>query len=405
LSELPQVSTAVDRGLASSPPNAATAATDSVGVVVPRAIEISQPLLLDCGRSLPQHSLMIETYGTLNAARSNAVLICHALSGDHHAAGFHAADDRKPGWWDSAIGPGKPIDTNQFFVVALNNLGGCRGSTGPTTINPETGQAWGPDFPIITVRDWVRSQALLADQLGIDCWAAVIGGSLGGMQVMQWAIDCPGRLKHALVIASAPRASAQNIAFNEIARQAIISDPDFHEGRYAAVGAKPSRGLKLARMLGHITYLSDDAMRARFGRVLRGGGDGRFAFNYEVEFEVESYLRYQGQSFVDRFDANTYLLMTKAIDYFDPAREYGDDLAAAFAHAQAKFLVIAFDADWRFSPERSREIVNALVVANRDVSYAVIDSPLGHDDFLMPLPEYQAVLRGYLQRVAGELAA
>jgi len=377
----------------------------SVGVVTPCAVEISQPLTLDCGRTLAQHTLMVETYGRLNAARSNAVLICHALSGDHHAAGVYSDDDRKPGWWDSAIGPGKPIDTNRFFVVALNNLGGCRGSTGPITINPDTGAAWGPDFPIITVRDWVRSQALLADALGIACWAAVVGGSLGGMQVMQWAIDAPARLRHAIVIAAAPRASAQNIAFNEIARQAIISDPDFHAGRYAALGIKPSRGLKLARMLGHITYLSDDAMRARFGRLLRGGGDGGFAFNYEVEFEVESYLRYQGQSFVDRFDANTYLLMTKAIDYFDPAREYGDDLARAFAQAQAKFLVIAFDADWRFAPSRSREIVNALVVADRDVSYAVIDSPLGHDDFLMPLPEYHQVLRGYLQRVASELGA
>ena len=376
----------------------------SVGIVVPRALEITEPLTLDCGRTLPQHTLMLETYGRLNAARSNAILICHALSGDHHAAGIYAADDRKPGWWDSAIGPGKPIDTDRFFVVALNNLGGCRGSTGPTTINPETGQAWGPDFPIVTVRDWVRSQALVADALGIDCWAAVVGGSLGGMQVMQWAIDCPTRLRHALVIAAAPRASAQNIAFNEIARQAIISDPDFHEGRYAEHGTKPSRGLKLARMLGHITYLSDEAMRARFGRLLRGG-DGRFSFNYDVEFEVESYLRYQGQSFVDRFDANTYLLMTKAIDYFDPARDHGDDLAAAFAQARAKFLVVAFDADWRFSPSRSREIVNALVVADRDVSYALIDSPLGHDDFLMPLPDYHKVLRGYLSRVADEVSA
>ena len=375
----------------------------SVGLVTPRAIEIASPLTLDCGRTLASHTLMVETYGTLNAARSNAVLICHALSGDHHAAGLHAPDDRKPGWWDTAIGPGKPIDTRRFFVVSLNNLGGCRGSTGPTSLNPETGAIWGPDFPIVTVRDWVRSQALLADSLGIASWAAVVGGSLGGMQVMQWAIDCPARVRHAIVIAAAPRASAQNIAFNEIARQAILSDPDFHAGSYAAHDTAPARGLKLARMLGHITYLSDEAMRARFGRLLHGS-DGRFAFNYEVEFEVESYLRYQGQSFVDRFDANTYLLMTKAIDYFDPAREHGDDLAAAFACAQARFLVVAFDADWRFSPSRSREIVHALIAAKREVSYALIHSPLGHDDFLMPLPDYHAVLGGYLARVAEDCA-
>ncbi len=381
-----------------------TEAGGSVGIVAPQTIVIDTPLLLACGRSLPRFELMIETYGRLNAARSNAVLICHALSGDHHAAGFHSADDRKPGWWDSAIGPGKPIDTNKFFVVCLNNLGGCRGSTGPTTINPETGALWGPDFPIVTVRDWVASQALLADQLGIEAWAAVIGGSLGGMQVMQWTIDCPTRIRHALVIAAAPRISAQNIAFNEIARQAILSDPEFHGGRYIEAGARPERGLKLARMLGHITYLSDTAMRARFGRILRDG-DGQYNFNYDVEFEVESYLRHQGNSFVDRFDGNTYLLMTKALDYFDPAREYGDDLAAAFRQAQAKFLVVSFSVDWRFSPARSREIVNALIAAGRDVSYARIDSQLGHDDFLMPIPQYHAVLRNYLDRVALEVGS
>jgi homoserine O-acetyltransferase len=377
---------------------------DSAGVVVPRRVCIERPLTLDCGRSLPRHELMVETYGELNAQRSNAVLICHALSGDHHAAGYHSAADRKPGWWDSAIGPGKPIDTRRFHVVCLNNLGGCRGSTGPNSIDPGTGAPWGPDFPVVTVRDWVRSQALLADALGIRKWAAVIGGSLGGMQVMQWAIDLPERIGHALVIAAAPKISAQNIAFNEIARQAILSDPEFHEGRYYAHGVVPSRGLKLARMLGHITYLSDEAMRARFGRVLRDG-DGQFNYNFDVEFEVESYLRHQGQSFVDRFDANTYLLMTKALDYFDPARDHGDDLAAAFRQARAKFLVASFAADWRFSPARSREIVKALVAAGREVSYAEIDSDLGHDDFLMPLPEYHRVLRNYLARVADEVGA
>ncbi|MCH9826848.1 MAG: homoserine O-acetyltransferase [Gammaproteobacteria bacterium] len=373
-----------------------------LGIVVPQRITLDAPLLLDCGRTLAQHELMVETYGRLNADRSNAILICHALSGDHHAAGFHAAGDRKPGWWDNCIGPGRPIDTDRFFVVCLNNLGGCRGSTGPGTINPDSGKHWGPDFPIVTVRDWVRSQALLADHLGIRQWAAGIGGSLGGMQIMQWAIDLPERIRHAIVIAAAPKLSAQNIAFNEIARQAILSDPDFHDGHFYEHGTVPSRGLKLARMLGHITYLSDEAMRAKFGRVLRGG---HMQFNYEVEFEVESYLRYQGQQFVDRFDANTYLLMTKALDYFDPARDYGDDLVAALSHASARFFVLAFEADWRFSPERSREIVQALVAAGKNVSYALIESQLGHDDFLMPLPEYHQLLRAYLNRVALEVGA
>ena len=381
----------------------AYAAPDSVGLVIPRKITITRPLTLACGQTLASHELMIETYGSLNAARSNAVLICHALSGDHHAAGYHSAEDRKPGWWDSAIGPGKPIDTDRFFVVCLNNLGGCKGSTGPLTINPATGKAWGPEFPIVTVRDWVASQALLADELGIQSWAAIIGGSLGGMQVMQWTIDLPERVRHALVIAAAPRLSAQNIAFNEIARQAIRSDPDFHEGWYADQDTRPAGGLKLARMLGHITYLSDKAMRDRFGRVLKDAdGDGEYNFNYDVEFEVEGYLRHQGNAFVDRFDANTYLLMTKALDYFDPAREHGDDLARAFAKASAKFLVVAFSVDWRFAPARSREIVKALVTAGREVSYALIESQLGHDDFLMPIPQYHTVLREYLGRVADE---
>ena len=373
----------------------------SVGLVIPQKIRIGQPLALDCGRTLPQHELMVETYGTLNAAASNAILICHALSGDHHAAGWHDDADRKPGWWDNCIGPGKPFDTSRFFVVSLNNLGGCKGSTGPNTVNPETGRNWGPDFPLLTVRDWVRSQALLADHLGIRQWAAVAGGSLGGMQVMQWAIDLPERVRHAIVIASAPQLSAQNIAFNEIARQAILSDPDFHGGHFYQHGVVPSRGLKLARMLGHITYLSDAAMRAKFGNDLKAAP----SFNYDVEFEVESYLRYQGQSFVERFDANTYLIMTKALDYFDPAREHGDSLPAAFRRAQARFLVIAFSSDWRFSPARSREIVKGLVDAGRDVSYSLIDSQLGHDDFLMPIPRYHQVLRDYLAHAAAEAGA
>lgn len=374
---------------------------DSVGLVTPRKILIQQPLSLDCGRTLPQHELMVETYGRLNASRSNAILVCHALSGDHHVAGYNSADESKPGWWDNCIGPGKPIDTNRFYVVSLNNLGGCRGSTGPNTINLDTGKPWGPDFPLVTVRDWVHSQALLADQLGIDCWAAAIGGSLGGMQVMQWTLDYPARIRHACVIAAAPKISAQNIAFNEIARQAILSDPEFHGGHFYEQGVVPARGLKLARMLGHITYLSDEAMRAKFGRELKTAVP---SYNFDVEFEVESYLRYQGQSFVDRFDANTYLIMTKALDYFDPAREFNNDLAATFRRATAKFLVIAFSSDWRFSPQRSREIVKALVDAGRDVSYALIDSQLGHDDFLMPIAQYHRLLQSYLARVAEEPA-
>jgi homoserine O-acetyltransferase/O-succinyltransferase len=372
---------------------------DSVGLVRPQTLHVDQPLALDCGKTLPQYDLVYETYGRLNADRSNAILVCHALSGDHHVAGYHAPEDRKPGWWDDFIGPGKPMDTNRFFVVGMNNPGGCKGSTGPNSLNPATGKQYGPDFPIVTVRDWVRAQAVLQAQLGITRWAAVIGGSLGAMQAMQWTIDFPDAIRHAIVIAAAPRLSAQNIAFNEIARQAILSDPDFHEGHYYEHGVVPRRGLMLARMLGHITYLSDDAMRAKFGRDLR---EGKINFNYDVEFQVESYLRHQGQSFVDRFDANTYLLMTKALDYFDPAREFDNDLARAFRQARAKFLVMSFTSDWRFSPARSREIVKALVDAKRDVSYAEIGSQLGHDDFLMTIPHYVQTLVSYLERIAQE---
>lgn len=380
---------------------------DSVGLVSPQALEVDQPLQLDCGRSLPNYRLVYETYGELNSDASNAVLICHALSGDHHAAGYHSPEDKKPGWWENCIGPGKPFDTRQFFIVSPSNLGGYKGSTGPSYTNPETGKPYGPDFPIVTVRDWVRAQSVLADHLGIGQWAAVVGGSLGGMQAMQWAIDLPQRLRHAVMIAAAPKLSAQNIAFNEIARQAILSDPDFNGGRYEEAQTIPRRGLMLARMLGHITYLSDKAMRAKFGRGLRQDktGNSQPNFNFDVEFEVESYLRYQGQSFVDRFDANTYLLMTKALDYFDPARECNDDLAAAFASIQAKSLVVSFTSDWRFSPERSREIVKALVDAGKPVSYTEIQSELGHDDFLLTQPDYLRVLRSYFKRIALERPA
>lgn len=372
---------------------------DSVGLVIPQRQLFEEPLALDCGRTLSSYELVYETYGTLNAERSNAVLICHALSGDHHAAGYHHVSDKKPGWWDSCIGPGKPIDSNRFFIVSPNNLGGCKGTTGPTTLNPATGKPYGPDFPIVTVRDWVRSQRRLGEALGITQWAAVIGGSLGGMQALQWAIDYPNALRHALVIAAAPKLSAQNIAFNEVARQAIMSDPEFHEGHYYEHGVVPRRGLMLARMLGHITYLSDDAMRAKFGRELR---EGKLNFGFDVEFQVESYLRYQGKSFVDRFDANTYLLMTKVLDYFDPAAEFGHDLSAALKHVSARFLVMAFTSDWRFSPARSREIVRALLDNDRDVSYAEISSPEGHDAFLLPDPHYIEILSTYLRRVAQE---
>jgi homoserine O-acetyltransferase len=373
-----------------------TIPADSVGIVTPQKLHFDQPLALSCGKELADYDLVYETYGELNADRSNAILICHALSGDHHAAGYHSMADRKPGWWDAGIGPGKPFDTNKYFVVCPNNLGGCKGSTGPNTINPATGKPWGAGFPIITVKDWVQSQARLADALGIEQWAAVVGGSLGGMQVMQWAIDLPDRLRHALVIAAAPKLSAQNIGFNEVARQAIMSDPEFHEGHFYEHGTVPRRGLMLARMLGHITYLSDEAMRAKFGRELR---EGKLNFGFDVEFQVESYLRYQGQSFVERFDANTYLLMTKALDYFDPASEYNDDLSNAFRHAKVPFLVISFTSDWRFSPARSEEIVRALIAAKRDVSYTEIESTQGHDAFLMPIEAYIETLHAYMKRV------
>lgn len=374
---------------------------DSVGLVTPQTRRFDEPLALDCGRTLAGYDLAYETYGTLNAGRSNALLICHALSGDHHAAGYHSLEDKKPGWWDSCIGPGKPFDTNRFFVVSLNNLGGCKGSTGPVSVNPATGKPYGPDFPIVTVRDWVRSQKRLGDALGIRQWAAVIGGSLGGMQAMQWAIDYPEGLRHALVIAAAPKLSAQNIAFNEVARQAIMSDPDFHAGHYYEHKVVPRRGLMLARMLGHITYLSDDAMRAKFGRELR---EGKLNFGFDVEFQVESYLRYQGQSFVDRFDANTYLLMTKVLDYFDPAAECNHDLSAALKPALAKFFVVAFTTDWRFSPARSREIVRALLDNDHEVSYAEITSSEGHDAFLIPDKHYLNLLHAYLERIAREVS-
>src|SRR3990167_7613886 len=373
-------------------------AEDSVGLVSPQTLTFAEPLALACGRSLADYQLVYETYGELNAARSNAVLICHALSGHHHAAGYHSVDERKPGWWDSCIGPGKPIDTRKFFVVSLNNLGGCNGSTGPSSLNPETGKPYGADFPMMTVEDWVHSQALLAERLGIGQWAAVVGGSLGGMQALQWTISYPERVRHCLAIACAPKLSAQNIAFNEVARQAILSDPDFHGGHFQERGVIPKRGLILARMVGHITYLSDDAMGEKFGRDMKSD-----KLNYDfhsVEFQVESYLRYQGEEFSGRFDANTYLLMTKALDYFDPAARHAGDLAKTLAPAQADFCVMSFTTDWRFSPARSREIVDALVAARKNVCYLEIDAPQGHDAFLIPIPRYLQAFSAYMHRIS-----
>lgn len=373
---------------------------DSVGVVTPQILDFNTPLELDCGRILNTYSLIYETYGELNADRSNAVLICHALSGDHHAAGYHSMDDKKPGWWDTYIGPNKPIDTNKFFVVSLNNLGGCKGSTGPTSTNPDTQGIYGADFPIVTVTDWVNSQVRLGDALGIEKWAAIIGGSLGGMQALQWAIDFPDKLAHCIMIASAPKLSAQNIAFNEVARQCILTDPEFHEGRYHDHNTKPRKGVMLARMLGHITYLSDNAMRDKFGRELR---EGKLNFGFDVDFQIESYLRYQGQSFVDRFDANTYLLMTKALDYFDPASKHDHDLSKALENVTAKFLLVSFTTDWRFSPERSQEIVEALLKNKKSVSYADIEADEGHDAFLLPIPQYYKIFTNYMQQVARDI--
>ena len=457
----------------------------SVGIVTPQNFHFAEPLTLECNRTLPSFDLMVETYGTLNLDKSNAILICHALSGNHHAAGKHSADDKKAGWWDNMIGPNKAIDTNRFFVVCVNNIGSCFGSTGPTTINPDSinakqadtpneAEVYGPDFPLITIKDWVKTQAMLSDRLGINVWHAIVGGSMGGMQALQWSVDYPNRLKRCVVIASTPKLSAQNIAFNEVARQSILSDPDFKDGRYLQAGTYPRRGLILARMVGHITYLTDDAMKAKFGRDLKSG---KFMYGYDVEFQVESYLRYQGERFSENFDANTYLLMTKALDYFDPTRDYSstqssaesldstkpsasavpledsiaatvettknatkqaakheleadlvtDDLTtdslsaynektdnetqadtendrqqelaalkSAFAHTQCQYLVVSFTTDWRFAPERSQEIVDALMATGKPVNYINVDAPHGHDSFLFDIPRYMGAVKGFL---------
>jgi homoserine O-acetyltransferase/O-succinyltransferase len=368
----------------------------SVGPVLAHNAHFDAPLRLRSGAELPSYDIAYETYGTLNAARSNAVLVCHALNASHHVAGYYESERGNVGWWDNLVGPGKPLDTRRFFVVGSNYLGSCFGSTGPASVNPATGKPWGADFPVVTVEDWVEAQACLADRLGIERFAAVIGGSLGAMQALQWTLSYPDRIRHSLVIAAAPRLTPQNIAFNEVARQAIMTDPDFHGGHYYEKGVVPTRGLRIARMIGHITYLSGEAMSEKFGRVLRRASLG---FDFDVDFEIESYLRYQGDKFSSYFDANTYLRITKALDYFDPAADFGGNLSAALARAKAAFLVVSFNSDWRFPPPRSREIVRALLDNRRIVSYLEIDAPGGHDAFLLEDPRYHGALRAYFANI------
>ena len=382
---------------------------NSLGHVQSQFMQFAEPLHLQSGGELADYNLAYETYGTLNADRSNAVLVCHALNASHHLAGAYADQPKSEGWWDNLIGPGKPLDTRQFFVIGINNLGSCFGSTGPMHNNPATGRPYGADFPVVTVEDWVDAQARLLDRLGIGQLAAVLGGSLGGMQALSWTLQYPNRVRHAVVVASAPNLTAENIAFNEVARRAIVTDPDFHGGHFYQHGVVPQRGLRIARMVGHITYLSDDVMNEKFGRELRdavvGSATGYKYSTQDVEFQIESYLRYQGDKFSEYFDANTYLLITRALDYFDPARTYGGDLSAAFARTTAKFLLVSFTTDWRFSPARSCEMVQALLDNQRDVSYAEIDAPHGHDAFLLDDVRYMNVVRSYFARIHDELTA
>lgn len=376
-------------------------------IATPQSMHFADALTLQSGASVRDYTLAYETYGTLNADKSNAVLVCHALNASHHVAGVYEGQAHSEGWWDNMIGPGKPVDTNHFFVIGVNNLGSCFGSTGPMHNHPDTGKVYGADFPVVTVEDWVNAQALLLDRLGIGQLAAVLGGSLGGMQALSWSLQYPERVKHAVVVASAPNLTAENIAFNEVARRAIVTDPDFHGGHFYEHGVVPKRGLRIARMVGHITYLSDDVMNEKFGRELREAvahNDTGYKYStQDVEFQIESYLRYQGDKFSEYFDANTYLLITRALDYFDPARAFGGDLSAAFERTQAKYLLVSFTTDWRFSPARSREMVQALLNNQRDVSYAEIDAPHGHDAFLLDDPRYMSVMRSYFARIADAL--
>lgn len=372
-------------------------------VATPLSMHFEEVLPLAGGASIHHYDLAYETYGQLNADRSNAVLVCHALNASHHVAGVYAGQPKSEGWWDNMIGPGKPVDTNRFFVIGVNNLGSCFGSTGPMHQNPDTGAVYGSDFPVVTVEDWVDAQARLLDRLGITRLAAVLGGSLGGMQALCWSIRYPERLAHAVVVASAPNLNAENIAFNEVARRAIVTDPDFHGGNFYAHGVVPQRGLRIARMIGHITYLSDDVMNQKFGRQLRDGLDLKYS-TQDIEFEIESYLRYQGDKFSQYFDANTYLLITRALDYFDPARAHAGSLTQALAASRAKYLLVSFTTDWRFAPARSREMVKALLENQRHVSYAEIDAPHGHDAFLLDDPRYLSVMRSYFEGIAKEIA-
>jgi homoserine O-acetyltransferase/O-succinyltransferase len=370
-------------------------------IVSSQSMSFAEPLALRSGASIRGYSLAYETYGKLNAGKSNAVLICHALNASHHVAGTYEGQDKSEGWWDTMIGPGKPVDTDRFFVIGVNNLGSCFGSTGPMHVNPDTGKVYGADFPVVTVEDWVDAQARLLDRLGIDSLAAVMGGSLGGMQALSWTLQYPNRVRNAIVVASAPNLTAENIAFNEVARRAIVTDPDFHGGHFYQHGVVPKRGLRIARMIGHITYLSDDVMNEKFGRQLREGIDLRYT-TQDIEFQIESYLRYQGDKFSEYFDANTYLLITRALDYFDPAIRHDGNLAKALAAATAKFLLVSFTTDWRFAPRRSREIVKALLDNRRNVTYAEIDAPHGHDAFLLEDARYLGVVRSYFDRIEQE---
>lgn len=378
---------------------------ESIGIVAPQTMHFAEPLRLQSGNVLGNYQLVVETYGEMNAARSNAVLVCHALNASHHVAGVYADDPRSTGWWDNMVGPGKPLDTNRFFVIGVNNLGSCFGSTGPMSLDPATGTPYGARFPVVTVEDWVNAQARVADAFGIERFAAVMGGSLGGMQALAWSLMYPERVAHCMVIASTPKLSAQNIAFNEVARSAILSDPDFHGGNYYAHQGIPRRGLRVARMIGHITYLSDDDMAEKFGRALRraDGALDAYNFNFDVEFEVESYLRYQGDKFAEYFDANTYLLITRALDYFDPAKAHDGNLTSALAKTRAKYLVASFMTDWRFAPARSRELVKALLDNRRQINYAEIDAPHGHDAFLLDDARYHNVVHAYYERIAVEV--
>ncbi len=352
------------------------------------------PLKLDAGVSLSPFQIAYKTYGALNAQRSNAVLVCHALTGDQHVASIHPVT-HKPGWWETMVGPGKPVDTERYFVICVNVVGGCMGSTGPSSTNPATGKPWGLDFPVITIRDMVRAQAMLLDRLGIGTLFAVIGGSMGGMQVLQWAESYPDRVFAALPIACATRHSAQNIAFHEVGRQAIMADPDWRGGRYHLEGTEPRRGLAVARMGAHITYLSDAALHRKFGRKFQDRENPTFSF--DADFEVESYLRHQGISFVERFDANAYLYLTRAMDYFDLAADHGGALANAFRGARTRFCVISFTSDWLFPTSESRAIVHALNAAGAPVSFAEIVTDKGHDAFLLDEPELFAIVSGFLE--------